>query len=55
MVYDSMMTVVNKARKTLGKTGEGIKVEAEITENLPPEFRNKWGMCFDYSAAHSKC
>ena len=39
-----MVTIVNKACETLGKTGEGIKAETDISDELPVEFRNKWGM-----------
>ncbi|TBU27894.1 hypothetical protein BD311DRAFT_362035 [Dichomitus squalens] len=37
-----MVEIVNKGRETLGKTGEGIEHEADITEETPLEFRNKW-------------
>ena len=40
-----MMTLVNNARKTLGKTGEGIKAESDISDDMPVEFLNKWRMC----------
>lgn len=42
--WPSMTATVNKARSTLGSTGEGLKTEDDISDALSVEFRNKWGM-----------
>ena len=39
-----MVETFNKGRQALGKTGEGVIHETDITEELSLEFRNRWGM-----------